>query len=264
LRLWRVIWRLLAIALVVPGYYLWLRVSDAAIRAAGRLLGAEPSTGMRRTRALHRWARAVARLLGMRMESRGTPPAAPFFLVSNHVSYTDIVLIAAQLPCVFVAKAEVARWPVMGGICRIVDTVFIDRASKRDIPRVMDEIATVLGEGRGVVIFPEGTSTSGESVLRFRPSLLEIAARAGIPVSHACLYYETPPGYPPARDTVCWFGGAGFLSHILKVLQLPWIRARVTFGDAVVQGTDRKELASRLQAAVERNFEPMTRSTGTR
>jgi 1-acyl-sn-glycerol-3-phosphate acyltransferase len=254
----------LAIALVVPGYYLWLRLSDAVIRTAGRLRGSNQSTGMRRTLALHHWARVVARLLGMRMETRGTPPAAPFFLVSNHVSYTDIVLIAAQLPSVFVAKAEVARWPVMGGICRIVDTVFIDRTSKRDIPRVMGEIERVLGSGRGVVVFPEGTSTSGESVLRFRPSLLEIAARAGIPVSHVCLYYETPPGYPSARDTVCWFGGEGFLSHMLKILQLPWVRARVTFGGNVIQGVDRKELASRLQTAVEANFEPMTRSTKAR
>jgi 1-acyl-sn-glycerol-3-phosphate acyltransferase len=260
LRLWRVTWRLLAIALVVPGYYLWLRISDAAIRAAGRLFGSTTSTAMRRTHALHRWARAVATLLGMRMETRGSPPVAPFFLVSNHVSYTDIVLIAAQLPCVFVAKAEVARWPVMGGICRIVDTVFIDRTNKRDIPRAMAEIESVLGQGRGVVVFPEGTSTSGESVLRFRPSLLETAARAGIPVSHACLYYETPPGHPSARDTVCWFGGVGFLGHMLKILQLPWIRARVTFGGDVIRGGDRKELASRLHAAVEGNFEPMTRS----
>jgi len=256
-RLLRVTLRLLALFLVLPVYYVWIVVSDAALRAARRLRGSRESTGLRRTRFIQHWARVVAKLLGMRRESRRAPPASPFFLVSNHVSYTDIIAIAAQVPCVFVAKAEVADWPVMGSICRAVDTLFIDRRSKRDIPRVMKEIETILQEGRGVVIFPEGTSTSGASMIRFKPSLLEIAARAGIPVSHVCVYYETPPGSPPASSAVCWWGGAGFMGHILKLLQLPWFRARLTFGEEPVRATDRKELATRLQESVERDFEPM-------
>lgn len=255
--LWRATWRLLVLVPVIPGYYLWLRVSDAMLRAVRRLVGSRESTGPRRTRMLNRWCRVVAAILGMRMETRGSPPVAPFFLVSNHLSYTDIILIAAQLPAVFVAKAEVAGWPLVGGICRSVDTQFIDRQNKRDIPRVMGEIEKIMRDGRGVVIFPEGTSTSGDSVLRFKPSLLEIAARSGIPVSYACVRYETPPGSEPARTSVCWWGGTGFLDHILKLVRLPWFRARLTFGAEPIEATDRKELASRLHAAVSGNFEPM-------
>ena len=254
---WRAARKLLALVPAILGYYLWIRLSDAMLRGARRLRGSRESTGPRRTRMLNHWSRMVAAILGMRMETRGSPPTAPFFLVSNHVSYTDIILIAAQLPAVFVAKSEVAGWPLIGGICRSVDTLFIDRQNKRDIPRVMDEIESILRDGRGVVIFPEGTSTSGDSVLRFKPSLLEIAARAGIPVSHACVHYETAPGSEPARTSVCWWGGAGFAEHILKLVRLPWFRARLTFGEEPVQAADRKELASRLHAAVSGNFEPM-------
>jgi 1-acyl-sn-glycerol-3-phosphate acyltransferase len=196
----------------------------------------------------------------MRMKANGAPPDAPFFLVSNHVSYVDILLLASQLPCVFVAKSEVASWPVFGAICRNLDTLFIDREHKRDIPRVSARIEEILRDGRGVIIFPEGTSGRGDRVLRFKPALLEPAIRTGLPVSHASLYYETPPGSPPAGEVVCWFGGSGFISHVLQLVRLPWFLATVTFGDAPIRDSDRKNLAVRLHAAVRKSFRPVAGS----
>lgn len=257
MRLLRAAWRLALVSLAVGGGYLYLRITDGLLRLLRRLRGSRASTGPWRARVLHAWAGVVARCLGMRMEARGDPPRPPFFLVSNHLSYTDILLLAAQLPSVFVSKAEVAGWPVFGAVCRSVDTLFIDREHKRDIPRVTAAIEAVLRDGRGVIIFPEGTSGSGDRVLRFRPSLLEPAARTGLPVSYASLHYETPPGCPPAREVVCWFGGAGFLSHVLRLIQLPWFRGTVTFGERPIGGGDRKSLAARLQAAVEESFRPI-------
>jgi 1-acyl-sn-glycerol-3-phosphate acyltransferase len=249
--------RLAFLVLTVGGGLLYLRATDGLLRVTRRLRGSRESTGPWRARVLHAWARVVACGLGMRMETRGEPPRPPFFLVSNHLSYTDIVLLAAQLPCVFVSKAEVGNWPIFGAVCRSVDTLFIDRENKRDIPRVTAAIEKILRDGRGVIIFPEGTSGRGDRVLRFKPSLLEPAARTGLPVSYASLHYETPPGGPPARDAVCWFGGAGFLSHVLGIVQLPWFRGTVTFGERPISGGDRKSLALRLHAAVEESFRPV-------
>src|SRR5262245_23612750 len=79
------------------------------------------------------WARLTHVILRMQVQARGIPPRAPFFLVSNHLSYMDIVAFAAQLDCVFIAKSEVARWPVLGLLCRSMGTIFVDRNSRMDV-----------------------------------------------------------------------------------------------------------------------------------
>jgi 1-acyl-sn-glycerol-3-phosphate acyltransferase len=186
----------------------------------------------------------------MRPEIRGIPPEAPFFLVTNHLGYMDVILLASCTPSVFVSKAEVAGWPVLGRFCRSVDTIFLDREFKRDLPRVVEEIDEVLRGERGIVVFPEGTSTRGETVLPFRPSLLEVPVRAGLSVSWAALSYRTPPGERPADRSVCWWGGAGFVGHFLGLLGLPWFAATVAFGEEPVVESDRKRLADRLRRSV--------------
>ena len=134
-----------------------------------------------RTWMFQRWSRGMLVLLGVRLETHGTPPRAPFVLVSNHLSYLDVLVLASRVPCVFVAQADVAGWPAIGRLCRAADTVFIDRGNKRDIPRVMHRIRGILTSGRGVVLFPEGTTSAGADVGPFRPSLLETAAAADLP-----------------------------------------------------------------------------------
>jgi len=241
----------------VGGGYLFLRLTDAGLRALRRLRGSRASTGPWRARVLHRWAAVVARCLGMRMVVRGEPPRPPFFLVCNHLSYVDIILLAAQIPGVFVAKSEVASWPLFGKVCRSVDTLFIDREHKRDIPRVTERIAELLRDGRGVIIFPEGTSGRGDRVLPFKPSLLETAVRSELPVSYASVSYETPPGCPPPADVVCWFGGVGFVPHVLRLVRLPEFTGILTFGERPIRDGDRKSLAGRLHAAVAESFRPV-------
>ncbi len=210
-----------------------------------------------RTRLFHGWARGLVRVLGIRVEVRGEPPKPPFFLVSNHLSYIDVIVLASSVPCVCVSKADVAGWPIIGTLCRSADTLFIDRESKRDILRVMQQIAGTLAGGRGVVVFPEGSSTCGAEVQRFRPPLLEAAATAELPVSYAALTYRTPPGSAPAHLAVCWWGDMTFGNHLLNLLGLPAILAGLTFGERPITERNRKELAERLRFAVASRFEPV-------
>ena len=249
----RVVLRLAAVALFTALTYAVLVVLGLALR----LVGGGRSLGRWRTRIFRTWSRGLLVLMGVVAEVQGRPPEPPFFLVSNHLGYLDIVLLAAQMPCVFVAKAEVAGWPVVGSLCRAADTLFIDRKVKRDIPRVVEQIERVLHGGRGVVIFPEGSSTKGAGVQRFRPSLLESAASARLPVSYAALSYRTPPGSAPAHLAVCWWGEMNFTPHLIELLGLPRIHATVCFGDEKIRESDRKVLARRLQDAVERQFQPV-------
>lgn len=250
----------------------------AALRATFRLLGLVTLTamlfaiwvaGMLPARARRRgrerwrdwffgsWARSALALLGVRLEVRGHPPRPPFLLVANHLGYFDVVVLAALLDAVFVAKAEVARWPILGFLCRSVDTIFIDRTARREIPRVLGEIDRRLAAGRGVVLFPEGTSTAGAEVGPFGASLLAAAARSGRPVHWAALGYATPPGAAPAHRSVCWWGDMRFPGHVFELLSLPGFRARVVFGDNPVRETDRKRLARSLRAAVRGGFAPV-------
>ena len=198
--------------------------------------------------------RSLLAILGARVEVWGEPPSAPFLLVANHQSYVDVLVLASRLDIVFVAKSEVADWPVLGVLCRLMGTIFIDRKRSRDIPRVLGEVDRALGLGQGVILFPEATTTGGEGVQKFRPALLEVAARSALPVGYATISYATPPGSPPAQEAVCWWGGMTFLGHIFALASLPGFRARLTFGAERFQDDDRKRLAQSLWHAVAGQF----------
>jgi 1-acyl-sn-glycerol-3-phosphate acyltransferase len=178
-------------------------------------------------------------------------------LVSNHLSYVDVVVFASQFHCLFVAKKDVESWPIIGTLCRSVGTVFIDRRNRRDLTRVNDGIAQALEDGCGVILFPEGTSTKGSSVLPFRSSLLEAAAIQGFPVSSAAVSYRVLADDPPASLSVCWWGDMTFGSHFAELLQLRRIEATVSFGSTEIRAGDRKVLAERLWFEVNRLFVPM-------
>jgi 1-acyl-sn-glycerol-3-phosphate acyltransferase len=195
-------------------------------------------------------SRCLLAVMGARVECTGRPPQAPFLLVSNHLSYVDILLLASRLDAVFVSKQEVASWPLLGPLCRAMGTVFINRELRRDISRVLEEMDAKLDCDVGVVLFPEGTSTNGSEVLRFLPPLLELAVRLGRPVEFASLHYSTREGQPPASDVVCWWGGTPFVSHFLRLLSLTSFRAELAFGAQPIVSTDRKQLAAELHRAV--------------
>lgn len=196
------------------------------------------------------WGRGIARLVGLRIEVRGTPPEPPFLLVCNHLGYLDIVTLMAATPGVFVSRADVAGWPVLGRLARSADTIFIDRSLKRDVARVNALIAAVLEQGRGLIMFPEGTSTGGDDVLPFRSSLLQPAANLDLPVSWASLGYSTPVGAPPASEAVAWWGEMTFGGHFWRLLGLGRVDARLHFGDEAVRGGSRHELARALHEQV--------------
>jgi 1-acyl-sn-glycerol-3-phosphate acyltransferase len=203
------------------------------------------------------WTASFVRISKMRVEVVGEPPRPPFFLVANHLSYTDIGALRYAAKGVFVAKAEVKGWPVAGPIVRDMGTVFIDRRNRRDIPRAGKEILERLEQGEGVIVFPEGTSTKGETVLPFNSSFLQFAAEGDVPVSYASLSYRTDEGLPPASNYVCWWEDISFFAHLWRLFKLPRYTAIVTFGEEPITNHDRKALAAELRQRVADNFEPV-------
>jgi 1-acyl-sn-glycerol-3-phosphate acyltransferase len=210
-----------------------------------------------RQMAFQSWARAFARIAGMKIEVVGKPPQPPFFLVSNHLSYVDIPTLRAVTNGVFVAKGEIAGWFLAGKIVSDMGTIFINRQSRRDIPRAGRKIIERLNAGEGVIVFPEGTSTKGESVQPFNSSFLEFAAQTDLPVSYASISYQTPDGELRASDAVCWWEDISFGAHLWRLFQVREFKAIINFGDDPVQNPNRKELARKLQEKVRENFIPV-------
>ncbi|MEW6210371.1 MAG: lysophospholipid acyltransferase family protein [Acidobacteriota bacterium] len=203
------------------------------------------------------WARGIVRLLRMKINLRGSPPRPPFFLVSNHLSYLDVVVLAARIDCVFIAKKDVEEWPVVGFLCRQVDTIFVDRSSRRDVVRVNSLIEKSLAAGRGVVLFAEGTSTQGATVAPFNPALLHSAAKREFPVSYSSVSYRAPARERPAHLSVCWWGDMTFADHLFRLFQLSSIEASLRFGSEPIIQSDRKLLAQELWRAVNEQFIPV-------
>ncbi|MCU1350263.1 MAG: 1-acyl-sn-glycerol-3-phosphate acyltransferase [Acidobacteria bacterium] len=196
----------------------------------------------RRAALTRRWHARMAGILGLRATIEGAPPAGAFLLVSNHLSYVDVLLLGSVLEAVFVAKADIRGWPLLGALASSTGTIFIDRASRRDTFRVAGAIERALAKGRAVVVFPEGTSTDGTSVLPFKSSLLDVAARHTLPVHYATIRYATAEA--------AWGDDEPFTTHAWRLLQQPRIEATLRFGPAPVVSTDRKLLARELWEGV--------------
>ncbi len=203
------------------------------------------------------WTKSFVIISNMRIEVNGTPPKPPFFLVTNHLSYTDIGALRAVVKGVFVAKSDVNSWFLAGRICRDMGTIFIDRANRRDIPRAGEEIIRRLVAGEGVIVFPEGTSTKGETVLPFNSSFLEFAAKSGTPVSYASISYQTPPGEMPAHLAACWWEDITFFAHIWRLFHVREYTAIINFGNEPIINPDRKSLAAQLRDNVAEKFVPV-------
>jgi lyso-ornithine lipid O-acyltransferase len=180
--------------------------------------------------------------------------------VSNHVSWADIVVIGSLAPVAFVAKSEVADWPLVGLTARLQRTVFVDRARRHQTGDAIAEIVKRLASGTSVVLFAEGTSSDGNRVLPFRSALIgavkEAGSRAesGILIQPMSLCYTGLHGMAMGRRhrlLAAWYGDLDFLPHIKVFIERGAINAVVS-GDTVAADStaDRKAMAKSLESAV--------------
>lgn len=235
--------RLLMLAVVTGGF-----VSFAAIVTA---FAKDDVDRLRRRGVLfRRWCQATLKVLGVRLRARGRCPESASLVIANHLSYLDVMVLGADVPMVFVAKSEVASWPLVGPLCSFVGTLYIDRTSRAGLPAVANSVANLMAAGIRVMVFPEGTTTAGDQLLPFRPALLQPAIDQGAAVACATLMYETPPGSIPAQASVCWVGDAPFMPHVYGFFGLPSIDAHVVWTDGVLKEKSRRDLAARAHGVI--------------
>jgi 1-acyl-sn-glycerol-3-phosphate acyltransferase len=207
----------LALALIYSLICFWF------LRLAGRVSFA------RRAQWQHEAALRVMRAFGVKLRVTGRLPQGGL-MVSNHLSYLDILVFSAALPVFLVSKVEIGSWPFFGILARAGGALFVDRSSRASAEATTEQIAERLRGTVPVLFFPEGTSTDGSRVLRFHSRFFIPAVDAGLPVTAAAVRYVPADGSP--ESNFCWFGDEDFAPHLLRNLGGPDFAAEIHFGEA--------------------------------
>jgi 1-acyl-sn-glycerol-3-phosphate acyltransferase len=204
----------------------------------------------------HWYHRHVARLLGVKLRVAGERPAkGPAFIVANHVSWLDIIVLSAAAPVSFVAKKEVSKWPFFGTLARLQRTVFVDRERRHNTGRERDEISDRLKEGGMIVLFPEGTSHTGRSVLPFRSSYFAAVHDPDIPVIPVTLAYSERWGLPLTTREVpryAWYGDMDLPPHLWNAMSEGPLTVDIIFHapETMAHAKDRKRLAAHAERTI--------------
>lgn len=212
------------------------------MRCTGR-----PFSASDRAEWLHNAARTILRRVGTEVIAEGAPPPQGL-VVSNHLSYMDVLVYASVLPCLFVSKREVRDWPVMGGLASMAGTIYIERERSADNRSASGLIEQALTAQVPVVLFPEGTSTDGGALLPFRSPFFEPAIRTHIEVTAAAIGYES--GTAP-ESVLAYYGDDIFGPHLLHTFGQLRVRAHIAFSSAGRCYVDRKEAARMTHAEVQ-------------
>jgi lyso-ornithine lipid O-acyltransferase len=202
-------------------------------------------------RWLHQACARAIRAIGVELSVQGSPPTHGL-IVSNHLSYLDIAVYSAAVPCVFVSKAEVEKWPIIGRYARWAGTVFVRRHDRIDAARANVSVGDSLQNGVPVVLFPEGTTTDGQRVLRFHSTMLQPAIDTAATITPCAIRYELDDG--DAAREVCWWGDMTLVPHMWNLMGKKKIRARIVFGEPILASGDRKQLSAALHEEVARLF----------
>ncbi len=206
--------------------------------------------------------RGVCWLFGLEIVVRGKPETArPTLFVGNHTSYIDIEVFSSLIPVSFIAKAEVARWPLFGTLARLQRTVFVDRR-KQSTGDQRDEIANRLAAGDNLILFPEGTSDDGNRTLPFYSALLSVAERKlpdgrAVPVQPVSIGYSQLNGFPIGRSLrplLAWYGDMELAPHLWIFAGLGRVKVVVEFHPTVTidQFGSRKALTEHCRQAISR------------
>ncbi len=197
------------------------------------------------------WAKEMLRLLGVDLQVHGVVPHdGPVLLVSNHISWLDIVVIHAARHCRFVSKAEVHHWPLIGRLAMGSGTLFIERESRRDAMRVVHHMTERLKAGDILAVFPEGTTSDGTAMLPFHSNLIQAAISADQPVLPMALRFtDTATGHISLAPS--YVGDDTLMGSLWRTLTAPRLTAVVTFGEqSSANGRNRREWALALQNEV--------------
>jgi 1-acyl-sn-glycerol-3-phosphate acyltransferase len=206
----------------------------------------------RRREILGWWSHRLVRIAGVTIQVTGTAPAGTesgAMVAANHVSWLDMFVVSSVRPTRFIAKSEIRDWPLAGWIAERAGTIFIRRERRRDTARINDFVHAALLEGDCVGLFPEGTTTEGDELLRFHSSLFEPAVANRAHVHPAAIRYEHADG--SLSRAMSFAGELSFMQSLSLVMRQRGVVARIAFAPALeTEGLARREVAKLAEEAV--------------
>lgn len=196
------------------------------------------------------YCRIGLRILGVKVSvinKEEFPDKRNVMFVSNHLSYLDILIIAAQKPTLFITSIEVKHTFFLGLMSTLGGSLFVERRSVSGVRKDINKIAGFLADGFTICFFPEATSTDGSEILPFKSSFFEAAKKAGITIIPLCIRYpfiDKRPADQSSLDYVCFYGDMTFFPHFIKLMPLKGIEAELIVTDKIVPWRySRKEMA---------------------
>ncbi|WP_051540683.1 1-acyl-sn-glycerol-3-phosphate acyltransferase [Ahrensia sp. 13_GOM-1096m] len=209
-----------------------------------------------------RWHRAICKILGIKVEVRGSmvqPSGHGVLIAANHISWLDIIVLGSVAPISFVAKDEVKDWAIFGTLAVWQESVFIDRTTRLGAKAQAEIINKRLLDGDNIVLFPEGTTSDGNFIYPFKSSLFGAlgvgAAAISSPIQPVSVAYNKLCGLPMGRfkrPLAAWPGDIEIVPHLIGVISEPHLGVVVSFGEPVEQceGMNRKEITQIVQERV--------------
>ncbi len=247
-----------------PGYLLLL-IGIPVVAAARRLLTAHPHES--RQVSIHtasRFSQWILRWLGVRVNVSGLEnlPKDPCFIVVNHVSDLDTLILSALIPVVFITSIEVRESVFQGLIARMAGSTFVERRSQFNLLKELGETTRLLRVGFSTVLFPEATTSNGEEILPFRPAFFQAAINARSTLLPVCLRYTHIDGEPITssnRDRVFYYGNMDFAAHLLRVCSTRSIQVECRILPPIpLSGKEsRKALAQQVRNAILASYRPL-------
>lgn len=187
------------------------------------------------------WSRVLGAIFGVRIRVEGPRPPGGAFLAANHLTHFDIPVLASIFPMQFVAKAEIAKWPLFGQLALLVGTIYVDRANRASTPKIVASMSRYLRHGASVVLFAEGTCGDGREIAPFKPSLFASPVALGLPTVPVAIRY--------GGAGAVWRSGS-MTAHMAKMVRGRRITVTVRFGEPIPPAADRKALAVEARARV--------------
>ena len=170
------------------------------------------------------WLKRFSAIVKLSVIKEGELAKPGALLVSNHISWLDIIVIGQYIPAYFVAKSDILSWPIIGYLSRQGGTIFIRRGDKKHIKATAEKMLWILKQNSNIIAFPEGTTTKGDEVLGFHASLFQPALLTRSAIQPVALLYQGV-----AAEQVPFIGDDDFIPHLIKMLSLDKIEVRVCF-----------------------------------
>ncbi|RWD05313.1 MAG: 1-acyl-sn-glycerol-3-phosphate acyltransferase [Mesorhizobium sp.] len=209
------------------------------------------------------WHRMIARALGLRIHVKGALSARrPLLVASNHISWTDIMVLGSRVDVKFIARADMANWPMIGMLSKLQRTVFIERERKRSSGDQASEIASRMANGDAMVLFAEGSTGDGNLLLPFKSTLFGAASMAisegateAVFIQPVAIVYTRLHGVPLGRrhrPIAAWIGDEDLMPHLKVLLAEGALDVELHFGEPIAfsKGSNRKETARLMESRV--------------